>query len=230
VRCADHEPGLGEPAVSVQLFRDAEVHERGAAARDVEHDVVRLDVAVDQPALVRMLQRLEDRSGDGERPLRGEGAAAEHVTERLALDERHRVVDEPLPLAHEVDGQDVRVLQPGDGASLVLEPLQHAGCPRHVGSQDLHGEPTLQLPVPDLVDFGEPPTADEGPDLVLRAESAGKPGFGVRVVGGVGHAGNVRPVGRGAREGIRLVGFGPRSCRPRSEGLSCGPDVRLTLV
>ena len=64
-----------------------------------EHDVLGLDVAVDDAALVgvgqgaRRLARQGHRLGEGEAPLPGEP-----VAQRFALDEGHHVVEEAVDL------------------------------------------------------------------------------------------------------------------------------------
>ena len=71
---ADHESRLRESGSgrTVEPPRDAEVHEQRPAARDVKHDVVRLDVAVDQTRFVCMIERIENRDDDREGALGGQ--------------------------------------------------------------------------------------------------------------------------------------------------------------
>ena len=70
---------------------DAEVGDDRRAAG--EQHVVRLDVAMDDAALVRVRQRLRDVAQDADRlGDRQRARAREPRAQRLALDERHRVV------------------------------------------------------------------------------------------------------------------------------------------
>ena len=111
------------------------------------------------------------------RTLGGQGTGAlEQIAERHAVDKGHRVPDEALAFAHEMDRQDVRMLEPGDAARFALEPLDRARRPRHVGTQHLHGQAPLQVLVPDLVDLRKAAGADEAFDFILGAEGAGKRG------------------------------------------------------
>jgi hypothetical protein len=127
-----------------------------------------------------VVERIEDRDDDGEGALRWQRAGAlQQFAQRHPVHERHRVVGEPFALAHEVDGEDVGVLEPGGGAGLALEALDHAGGPGDVGAQDFHREPALEILVPDFVDFGEAARADQALDLVLGAEGAGETGEGI---------------------------------------------------
>ena len=87
-----------------------------------EQDVLRLDVAVDDAALVRVLERFGRLAGDAERVVQRELLlAVEPVPERLALDERHDVVEQPLGLARVVEAEDVGVLEGGGDADFAEE-------------------------------------------------------------------------------------------------------------
>jgi hypothetical protein len=100
-------------APSSQLAREAPVHDHRLAER-ADEDVVRLQVAVDDPLPVRVRDRLGHRDEVGEeREARGEGGGvAEDGLQRAALDELHGVEGPPLrPVPGLVDGHDGRVLQ-----------------------------------------------------------------------------------------------------------------------
>ena len=78
----------------------------------VEQDVLGLDVAVDDAARMRVLQRVRDfaaiRSASSHRQL---PLALQPLAQRLALDERHHVVEDAVGLAGVVQRHDVRVLE-----------------------------------------------------------------------------------------------------------------------
>src|SRR5207244_10620248 len=75
-------------------------------------------------------QCLENRLGDLQGLVRRvRAAAAQALRERLALDERHHVINETLTVAGEVDREDGGVLQPGERLRLLPEPRQHARGP-----------------------------------------------------------------------------------------------------
>ena len=80
--------------------------------------------------------------------LRRVGAAArdEAIAERLALDERHHVVEEARGLAGIVQRQDVRVRQAGRDLDLALKALEADGGTK-VGSEHLDGDAT---PMPEV--------------------------------------------------------------------------------
>src|SRR2546425_7863188 len=90
----------------------------------IEHDVVGLDVAVHDPALVRVREGPGDLDEDLADFGRGERAArGEHARERLAAQELHDEVDDAAALADAVDRDDAGVLELGRGAGLALEAL-----------------------------------------------------------------------------------------------------------
>src|SRR2546426_8253908 len=66
------------------------------------------------------------------------------LRERLALDERHHVVDQALTIAGEVDREDGRVLQAGQRLRLLSEARQHARGPGDLRSEEHTSE--LQSP------------------------------------------------------------------------------------
>ena len=79
----------------------------------LEEDVLRLDVAVDDAVRVREVERLEGLARDLDRLLDGELAlAVEQLAQRLAAQERHRVVQRARGFAGAPHRKDVRVLEP----------------------------------------------------------------------------------------------------------------------
>ena len=100
---------------------DAEVHDLdGAVAED--HDVLRLDVTVDDAALMRMLQGAENLHRDLDRDGIGDGfLGADKVLEGDAVYVLH---DDVLQVALELKvnyAHDIAVAQHGDGARFVEE-------------------------------------------------------------------------------------------------------------
>ena len=125
-------------------FRQAEVRDHGVTA--VEQDVRRLHIAVHHAVCVRVRQRVgnlpDDRYHVGERqpPL-----ALEPLLQRLAVDERHREVHEPVRrLARGEQGNDVGVAKGGRHPRLAVEALdaQHRAQLR---GEDLHYHAPAEL-------------------------------------------------------------------------------------
>ena len=116
---------------------DAEVGHQGVAFAG-DQDVLRLDVAVDEPLAVGVVERAArlgrdpDRLGHRQRTL-----PPEPIAEALAADERHGEPEEPVALARVVHRADVGVLQTGCGLDLPAEAV-HAHAGGQLGEEDLH--------------------------------------------------------------------------------------------
>jgi len=110
---------LGRFARRRDRFRDAEVgHGRRAAG---EQDVVRLDVAVDDAAAVRVDERARDVLENAHRFAHRERSAREARAQRLAFDERHDEERETVGLSRAQHRHDVRMLQRRREHDLALE-------------------------------------------------------------------------------------------------------------
>jgi hypothetical protein len=131
---------------SVRRARQAEVRDLRPLLRTaLDEDVGGLDVAVDEPLLVRGRQPLRDLPADAhdlghvQRPL-----AVEPGLERLARDELHDQVRQSLIVAtHLVDAYDGLVLDPGRGLGLAREPFPGRRGRGHRRRQHLDGDHTL---------------------------------------------------------------------------------------
>src|SRR5439155_17435790 len=133
-----------------QRPRDTEISDEGGAVGG-EQQVLGLDIPVHHAVTVRVLERPRGLGRDAQGLVhRKLLLPPEPVTERLALDERHREPELASGLARVVDGEDVRVLEPGGELDLALEALgpkrtreigvQHLERDRPVVSQVLGGE------------------------------------------------------------------------------------------
>jgi hypothetical protein len=99
---------------------DAEVENLDVAVA-ADHQVLRLQVAVDDARLVRLRQPFGYLDGKLQRLDRLQGARTNLLPQRLALDVLHRHVGAATVFAELVDGEDVRVAQDGGGARLLQE-------------------------------------------------------------------------------------------------------------
>jgi len=80
----------------------------------LEHDVFRLDVAVDNVVPMRVVERGSDAANELERLFQRNLTLAEKsVTKGLALDDRHDVKEVSGSLARIEERNDVRVVEPG---------------------------------------------------------------------------------------------------------------------
>jgi len=138
-RRADREPDLGQALAARGLARggDAEVgHDRLVP---VEQDVLGLDVAVDHPVPVRVVQPQGDLAGDADGGgYRQPTLALQSPAQGLARHVRHHVIEEPVGLAGVEQRKDMRVGKAGDGADLPEEALGSHRC-RELRVDDLEG-------------------------------------------------------------------------------------------
>ena len=156
-------------AGGLQRPRDAEVHDHRVAAG--EHDVVRLDVAVDHAVFVGIPERAADFAGDLHRRVDRElRFAREPLPQRLALDERHDVIDQAAGLARVVEWEDVRVLECGGDRDFAEEPVAAEGG-RDLGLEQLDGHTALVLEVLGEEDDGHPALTQLALDAVAVTDS-----------------------------------------------------------
>ena len=148
--------------------RDAEVGDHRLAL--VDEDVLRLDVAMDDVARVRVVERRRDLSRDGDGVVDREVAlAVEPVAQRLALEEGHDVEQLAVGVARVEQRDDVRMAEPrGD-----LDLAQEAIGPDGVGElrlEQLDGDLAAVPQVVGEIDGGHPAAADHALDAVAAGE------------------------------------------------------------
>jgi hypothetical protein len=174
----------------------------------LQPQVGRLDVAVDQTALVGRSQAGGGLAADpqhfvnGQRPLR----PAQARLQRLAPQQWHRQERHAVLLGGLVDGDDVVVLDGGDRLGLGEEPLQDAGARHQLRLDDLHGDLAFQARVVGLEDHAHAAGAEQRQDVV-RPQPAQFAGL----VGGTQEA-ERRQTGAGPG---RLAGVARRQRRQR---------------
>ena len=207
VRRAHPRPArVSSPASSSTLARPKSVS-RGMKSlgpgRRGEDDVVGLDVAVEDAAVVGVLGGVGQRGGPGRgravrhgrvlglEPLAEAGPGAE-----LGGDE----VAERPELAGVEDADDVGMVEPGGGLGLAEEAADVVGAEHALGQGHLEGDLAAQEPVAAADDEAEAARAEVLEDL----EAAQQGGALVGSVGGpVGRFGGRRPVGASAASSIR---------------------------
>ena len=178
----------------------AEVHDDRLAA-PVEHDVGRLQVAVDDPVVVGVLHGPGDACGRSGRPRRGSRnrPGPTRRGERFASNEGHGQEVGAVDLADVVDGADVGVLEGGGRLGLADEP---GGGGRAVAGQagDLEGDRAVEDCVVGQVDGPHAAGPERGADPVAAEPGAGLEGGGrKRLLDGRRREGGVRVGGRQRR-------------------------------
>ena len=143
--------------------------------RLLDHDVLGLEVAVDDALLVRGGEALRDLLRDLDRARERQRAGrAQHLRQRLALDERHRQVLDAVDLAEVVNADDVLVGDLAREHELALEALLEllrGGRIRLRGRADhLDRDRDAELVIERLVDGAHAAGAEQLDDRVARAD------------------------------------------------------------
>ena len=153
----------------------AEIHDQRVAAR--QQHVLGLDVAVDHAGAVGRGERLGDLAqqphGLGYRKL---ADAREPVAQRLALYERHHVVEEAAGLTGVEHTEDVRVLQAGGDLDLPREPLGAEGG-GELRAQHLQRHFAVVLQVLGEVDSGHAALSELPLDAVALGQGSLQSGY-----------------------------------------------------
>ena len=144
MRCADRHPGAGQLPARRRLG-DAEVCDDRVPVL-VEHDVIGLDVAMDDFLLMRVRQRAGDVGEDLLDLGRREAAACrQNAGERLAPQKLHDEVDDSSRFPDTINRNDVRVLELGGGAGFALEALDEFLIEGERERQDLDRDFAVEL-------------------------------------------------------------------------------------
>jgi hypothetical protein len=143
---------------------EAEVEDLHEAVAGDEN-VLRLQVAVDDPAVVRRggaacdLQRVFDRLA------RRQGGFRQPVAHRHAFEQLHHGVWNSVLNPEIVDRQDVGMRKRRDRLRFPLEPRERLGA-REMGGECLQRDDALESCVPRAIDLTHPARSEGGEDLV----------------------------------------------------------------
>jgi hypothetical protein len=138
VRRAEREPGLRHPATRRRAHRQRDSEIRHHRAAIMQQDVLRLDVAVDHPVAVRVVEGVSDLGRDPHRFVDAQlRLAVQFVAQRLTFDERHYRIEEAVRLPRIMEREYVGVLEVGSGLDFLDEALgtEDRG---EFGPQDFH--------------------------------------------------------------------------------------------
>ncbi len=222
LRRADDDPRPGH-AAGVERPGDAEVHDLGVALA-VDHDVLGLEVAVDDAEAVGLDEALEDLAGQVEGLGLVEVArAADEALQVLARDVFHGDVDRQPFLADVVHPADVPVGDLAGQLDLVAEALDDLEVGGDLRLEELEGDDLADLAVVGLVDGAHTALADLLDDLEAAGEGGAPleaPGWGLEG-GRPGHLGRVAGSGELAAAAaaiarvLRVVVLAARAFHPR---------------
>jgi hypothetical protein len=150
---------------SLMKLREAEVqHLHPPVAR--QEDVVGLEVAVDDPALVGGAKPPRDLERPGHGLAQRGDPRAQRLAKRLALEELEDEVGVSLVGADVEDGDDVGVGESSGGAGLGLEAAEPVGGGLSVGGDELDRHLASEAGVAGAVDLAHAPGAERLHDLV----------------------------------------------------------------
>jgi len=138
-----------------------------------QEQVLRLEVAVDDPLVVRRRQRLGDLGPVLHGLADRQAPVIQALAERLPLQQLADDVGGALVVADVVDGEDARVAEAAGRARLVGETAEPVGVGVEVGRQDLQGDVASQAIVAHAVDLAHTAGAERTDDLVGTDAGAG---------------------------------------------------------
>ena len=142
----------------------------GARRRSVtthQHDVARLQIAMDDAGAMGAVERVADLDGQRQRVIDGKARrSVQPIRERLAFEMLEDQVVELAVAADVVDRADVRVVQRGDRPRLVLEAQPRFRVGRERAGQHLDGDRAIEPGVARAVDLAHSARAERGDDFV----------------------------------------------------------------
>jgi hypothetical protein len=153
--------------IAVEHLRDAKIRDLHAAILR-QQQVLRLDVTMHNPALVRKLQRLAEWWYDRERLLRRQLPGAKQLTQVHAVHVLHQQIEKAVRLAEIMDCDDVRMVQPGERLRLAGEPLRESRLLAPLRREELQGDKAPQGFLPRLVHDPHTAAAEALENLQLR--------------------------------------------------------------
>ena len=127
--------------------RDSKIHHDRLALL-VDHDVGRLDIAMNHALAMRVIQRARDF---GENRLRHRNRKClvlrQHIVERAPVDVLHDEIQKAVFLFDGVDIDDVRMIELGGGSRLCQKPIPHplAICEPRQHHLDRHASVQLEI-------------------------------------------------------------------------------------
>jgi hypothetical protein len=154
--------GAGELGGVLREGAEAEVHEEDASAL-FAHDVFGFDIAMEEVGAVDGGEGSGDLEADEGGFVIAEGSLGdEEGGEGFAVDEVGPEADAPVVALAAVDGDDVGVLDAGEGAGFVEGGLELGFGVDGAGEEELDGDLALEVGIPCAVDLAEAPGSDAG--------------------------------------------------------------------
>ena len=146
------------------VFRDAEVHQLGAGAR--QHDVRGLHVPVHDSVAMRVIERIGHLDRALKRAIQRQRRFREACREGVPLEVLHHDEIDAIAGADVVQRADVRVSERCAGLCLAAEALAQARIDAVGGRQNLDGDGSIEPGVDGAEDLSHAAFTDESIDLV----------------------------------------------------------------
>ena len=170
---------IGARGIAGSRFRETEIqHLHRAIRRDL--DVRRLQVAMDDAALVREVERPRDLSRDVQGVALGQAAppwectrCLESLGKRVTAHELEYEKADVTCVFESVNRADVRMIEGRERASFAIEAGEPAGIAREGGRQDFDRHFATELEIPGAVDLAHAADADERLHFVAAEGPAG---------------------------------------------------------
>ena len=151
---------------------NSEIHDDGAPARRLEHDVVGLHVAMDYAASMSVGQRPCHFAHDSSSIRRLKWSTrSKAFAERFAFDVAHDEEYESVSFANPMYRDDVRMREPGGGARLSEESLTKFLHAREAEREDLDRNVSVELNVAGEIHDSHPATTQLALERILAGES-----------------------------------------------------------
>ena len=126
-------------------FGQSKVHQLGAGFG--QHDVARLQVAMDHSVLIRFLEALADVDSVLQHLLRRQRSFHQAIAQGLAVEEFHDQEIRPILVADVMQGTDIGVVQRRNSPRFALEALLGLEIRRKMRRQDLDRDGAIQARV-----------------------------------------------------------------------------------
>ena len=176
LKVLSHTRGPGSDALvhrrvvdGIGQLREAEIEnfDRPLVAGRAQHDVGRLEVAMENACRVRGGQRVGYLHTVLQRVADTQPAVANHGGERRTGDVLHRHEVDALGLTDVVDSNDVRVIQRGRGSRLLDESFPALWVDRAIRAEELDGDGPAEPRIERTVDDAHAAFTNRRQDLVV---------------------------------------------------------------
>ena len=165
-RCADQHARLCQVAVFLDALGDAEIGNVRLASA-IDQDVGGLQIAVQDAALMRVVNRAAHFGQQAHAFTRRSQEPRYFAREAVPLDELHAEEVAALMLTDLVNGNDIRVIEARRRLDLVVKAVQFARRRKLAGQDHLEGDRPIQADLAGLVDDAHAAAGDFRLQLVV---------------------------------------------------------------